>query len=66
MKILTDRFIDALLIKKARKNLSSKELSKMVNVNRYTISKIINYKIEVVQERTFDKLNDWLLEEETK
>lgn len=64
MKILTDKFIDALIIKKARNNLSLKELSNISGVNRVTISQIIKHKTKIAQERTFDKLNDWLLMEE--
>lgn len=66
MKVLTEKFVDALLIKKARNGLSAKELSSITGVNRVTISRIINRKTEIAQERTFDKLNDWLLTEGKK
>lgn len=64
MKILTEKFVDALIIKKARNGLSAKELSNISGVNRVTISLIINKKTSTAQERTFDKLNDWLLSED--
>lgn len=66
MKILTEKFVDALIIKKARNGLSAKELSNISGVNRVTISLIINKKTSTAQEKTFDKLNDWLLSEEKK
>lgn len=64
MKILTEKFVDALIIKKARNGLSAKELSNISGVNRVTISLIINKKTSTAQEKTFDKLNDWLLSED--
>lgn len=64
MKILTEKFVDALIIKKARNGLSAKELSNISGVNRVTISLIINKKTSTAQEKTFDKLNDWLLTED--
>lgn len=64
MKALTPKFIDALTVKHARSRLTFGELSKITGVNQVTISRIINCKKETAQERTFDKLNDWLLMEE--
>ena len=64
MKILTEKFVDALIIKKARNGLSAKELSNISGVNRVTISLIINKKTSTAQEKTFDKLNDRLLSED--
>ncbi|ORI38805.1 hypothetical protein BMR90_03570 [Leuconostoc mesenteroides subsp. cremoris] len=66
MKSLSGIFIDALVVKQARQRLTFKQLSQITGVNEVTISKIVNRRIEAVQERTFDKLNDWLLQEEKK
>jgi len=66
MKALTQTFIDALTVKYARSRLTFGELAKITGVNQVTISRIINRKTETAQERTFDKLNDWLLKEEEK
>ncbi|MGR8773458.1 hypothetical protein [Leuconostoc citreum] len=66
MKILSSAFVDALTIKQARKRLTFKQLSSITGVNYVTISKIINKRSVTAQERTFDKLNDWLLTEEKK
>lgn len=66
MKSLSKTFVDALIIKQARNRLTFKELSQITGVNNITLSKIINKKTTVSRESTFDKLNDWLLEEETK
>lgn len=64
MKILTDNFKNALIVKQAKARLNYGELSKITGVNRVTLSNIINGKTETLQEKTFDKLNDWLLKEE--
>lgn len=66
MKALTKTFIDALTVKQARKRLTFLQLAKITGVNNVTLSGIVNHRIEAVQERTFDKLNDWLLTEEKK
>lgn len=66
MKALTPKFVDALTVKHARSRLTFGELSKITGVNQTTISRIINRKTETAQERTFDKLNDWLLTEDKK
>lgn len=66
MKALTKTFIDALTVKQARKRMTFLELAKATGVNNVTLSGIVNRRIEAVQERTFDKLNDWLLTEEKK
>lgn len=63
MKYLTPAFVDALTIKQARNRLSFKEMASVTGVNYVTISKIINKRSVTAQEKTFDKLNDWLLEE---
>lgn len=64
MKSLSETFIDALVVKQARQRLTFKQLSQITGVNEVTVSKIVNRRIEAVQERTFDKLNDWLLTED--
>ncbi|CAK1233329.1 hypothetical protein [Fructobacillus fructosus] len=66
MKALSKTFVDALTVKQARKRLTFLKLAKITGVNNSTLSGIVNRRIDAVQERTFDKLNDWLLEEETK
>lgn len=66
MKALTKTFIDALTVKQARKRLTFVQLAKETGVNNVTLSGIVNRRIEAVQERTFDKLNDWLLTEDKK
>ncbi|CAK1238911.1 unnamed protein product [Fructobacillus cardui] len=63
MKVLTKNFVDALTIKQARERLNYGQLAKKTGVTAVTISKVINGKTETLQEKTFDKLNDWLLEE---
>lgn len=64
MKVLTTKFVDALIIKQARQRLTFKDLSKITGVNYVTISKIVNRRTGTAQEKTFDKLNDWLLSED--
>ncbi|GAP04363.1 helix-turn-helix domain-containing protein [Fructobacillus tropaeoli] len=64
MKVLSKIFIDALTIKQAREHLTYRQLSEKTGVTAVTISKVINGKVDTAQERTFDKLNDWLLKEE--
>lgn len=64
MKSLSEKFIDALIVKQARHRLTYKQLSMLTNVNEVTVSKIVNHRVEAVQEKTFDKLNDWLLSED--
>lgn len=66
MKVLSLAFIDALTVKQARRRLTFKEMASITGVNYVTISKIINKRTVTAQERTFDKLNDWLLKEEEK
>lgn len=63
MKALSKSFVDALIVKQARARLNYGQLSKQTGVNPVTISKVINGKTETLQEKTFDKLNDWLLED---
>ncbi|CAK1248802.1 unnamed protein product [Fructobacillus fructosus] len=63
MKVLTKNFVDALTIKQARERLNYGQLAEKTGVTAVTISKVINRKTETLQEKTFDKLNDWLLEE---
>ncbi|MCK8628149.1 helix-turn-helix domain-containing protein [Fructobacillus cardui] len=61
MKVLTNTFVDALTVKQARERLTFGQLAEKTGVNSVTISRIINRKVDTAQERTFDKLNDWLL-----
>lgn len=63
MKALSKTFVDALTVKQARNRLTFLKLAKITGVNNSTLSGIVNHRIDAVQERTFDKLNDWLLEE---
>lgn len=63
MKALSKTFVDALTVKQARKRLTFLKLAKITGVNNSTLSGIVNRRIDAVQERTFDKLNDWLLED---
>lgn len=63
MKTLSKTFVDALTVKQARKRLTFLKLAKITGVNNSTLSGIVNRRIDTVQERTFDKLNDWLLGE---
>lgn len=63
MKALTKKFVDALTVKQARERLNYGQLAEKTGVNSVTISRIINRKVDTAQERTFDKLNDWLLKE---
>ncbi|CAK1229465.1 hypothetical protein LMG30237_ALEAABJJ_00292 [Fructobacillus tropaeoli] len=63
MKVLTEQFKTNLIVKKAKSRLNIGQLSEITGVNRVTLSNIINGKTETLQEKTFNKLNDWLLEE---
>lgn len=64
MKALTKTFVDSLTVKQARKRMTFLQLAKVTGVNNVTLSGIVNRRIEAVQEKTFDKLNDWLLTED--
>lgn len=61
MKALSKTFVDALTVKQARLRLNFSQLSKLTGVDATTISKVINGKKEALQQKIFDKLNDWLL-----
>lgn len=64
MKYINQKFTEDLLVSKAKKRITIKQLAVITGVNRSTLSDIIKGKTVIVQERTFDKLNDWLLKEE--
>ncbi|CBL92152.1 hypothetical protein GCM10025878_13170 [Leuconostoc gasicomitatum] len=66
MKYINQKFTEDLLVSKAKKRITIKQLAVITGVNRSTLSDIIKGKTVIVQERTFDKLNDWLLKEEEK
>lgn len=66
MKALESKFVKRILIAKALKNLSIKDLAKQSGVNHVTMSKILTGERTIVHQSTFDKLNDWLLTEEKK
>ena len=66
MKYINQKFTEDLLVSKAKKRITIKQLAVITGVNRSTLSDIIKGKTVIVQERTFDKLNDWLLKEEKK
>ena len=66
MKYINQKFTENLLVSKAKKRITIKQLAVVTSVNRSTLSDIIKGKTVIVQERTFDKLNDWLLKEEEK
>ncbi|ORI78496.1 hypothetical protein BMS91_02800 [Leuconostoc mesenteroides subsp. cremoris] len=66
MKSLDSKFVKKILIAKALKRLSIKELAKLSGINHVTMSKILSGEQTIVHQSTFDKLNDWLLQEENK
>jgi len=66
MKYINQKFTENLLVSKAKKRITIKQLAVVSSVNRSTLSDIIKGKTVIVQERTFDKLNDWLLKEEDR
>ncbi|MGO3578029.1 MAG: hypothetical protein ACTIOB_07120 [Leuconostoc falkenbergense] len=64
MKSLDSKFVKKILIAKALKRLSIKELAKLSGINHVTMSKILSGEQTIVHQSTFDKLNDWLLTED--
>ncbi len=64
MKVLENKFVKKILIAKALKHLSIKDLARLSGVNHVTMSKILSGERTIVHQSTFDKLNDWLLTEE--
>ena len=64
MKTLESKFVKKILIAKALKRLSIKELAKLSGINHVTMSKILSGEQTIVHQSTFDKLNDWLLTED--
>lgn len=64
MKSLESKFVKKILIAKALKRLSIKELAKLSGINHVTMSKILSGEQTIVHQSTFDKLNDWLLTED--
>lgn len=64
MKSLDSKFVKKILIAKALKRLSIKELAKSSGINHVTMSKILSGEQTIVHQSTFDKLNDWLLTED--
>lgn len=64
MKSLDSKFVKKILIAKALKRLSIKELAKLSGINHVTMSKILSGEQTIVHQSTFDKLNDWLLQED--
>ena len=63
MKALSKEFKTALVVKQVKQRLNFKKLSEITRVNRVTLSNVINGRTEKLQEKTFDKLNNGLLEE---
>lgn len=63
MKALESKFVKKILIVKALKHLSIKDLAKLSGVNHVTMSKILSGERTIVHQSTFDKLNNWLQEE---
>lgn len=49
--------------KRGEKNISVTKLSAETGVSRWTLSDILAGRKNSVKKSTFDKLNDWLLEE---
>lgn len=66
MKALTKKFVEKILITKALRRLSIKDLAKLSGINHVTMSRILSGEQSIVHQSTFDKLNDWLLKEEEK
>lgn len=64
MKALESKFVKKILIAKALKHLSIKDLAKLSGVNHVTMSKILSGERIIVHQSTFDKLSDWLLTED--
>ncbi|MGB2512117.1 helix-turn-helix domain-containing protein [Leuconostoc suionicum] len=64
MKTLDSKFVKKILIAKALNRLTIKELAKLSGINHVTMSKILSGEQTIVHQSTFDKLNDWLLQED--
>ncbi|MGO3625630.1 MAG: hypothetical protein ACTJFA_02910 [Leuconostoc mesenteroides] len=63
MKTLESKFVKKILIVKAMKRLSIKDVARLSGVNHVTMSKILSGEQTIVHQSTFDKLNSWLQEE---
>lgn len=59
MQTVSENMLLALL--RHRGMLSIKEMSDKTGVNRFTLTDVLNGKRKIVQNATFNKLNDWLL-----
>lgn len=64
MKALESKFVKKILIVKAMRRLSIKDVARLSGVNHVTMSKILSGERTIVHQSTFDKLNDWLLTED--
>ena len=62
---LSEQQVKAIKRKRGELNLTTNALANETGVSRYTLSAIINHDRRKVQERTFLKLNDWLIDQYT-
>ena len=62
---LSEQQVKAIKRKRGELNLTINVLANDTGVSRYTLSAIINHDRRKVQQRTFLKLNDWLIDQYT-
>lgn len=64
--IVSNEMMLSLRLKRGKLNITKKESAHQTGVSPKTFQEILDGKRTEVQKRTFDKLNDWLLQEEKK
>ena len=62
---LSNQQITAIKRKRGELNLTTSKLADETGISRYTLSDIINRNKRNVQQKTFLKLNNWLIEQYT-
>lgn len=62
---LTEQQVKALKRKRGELDYSNKQLSIATGVSVWTLNKIIKHQHRTVNQSTFKKLNDWLINEYT-
>ena len=63
---ISNEMMLSLRLKRGKLNITKKESARQTGVSPKTFQEVLDGKKTEVQERTFDKLNDWLLSEEKK
>lgn len=62
-KVINNELAKKILIKRRQQSITLSEMAEQVNVTRATISQIERREKQVVQERVFSALVNWLQEE---